>query len=149
MYRVFPLRWEKGYETPSCGGEKGSETPLFPRSEHEERGSLRPFSPSQEGVSDPFSHRKRGNLVHPQIPLAKIPLRNASGERYDVCARGAGRVRTVTQVRLPPSCSWSIKHVQHLHDRVGHLRCSGVAERKCRNYRSGFYRFGGWHFFQT
>ena len=35
--------------------QKGSETLSFPRSEHEERGSLRPFSPSQEGVSDPFS----------------------------------------------------------------------------------------------
>ena len=30
-------------------------------------------------------------------------------ERYDVCTRGAERQRTVTQVRLPPSCSWSIK----------------------------------------
>ena len=68
------LRWEKGSETPSCGGGKGSETPLFPRSEHEERGSLRPFSQSQEGVSDPFSHRKRENPVHPQIPLNENPL---------------------------------------------------------------------------
>ena len=38
------------------------------------RGSLRPFSPPQEGVSDPFFHRKRENLVHPQNPLAQIPL---------------------------------------------------------------------------
>ena len=56
------------------GEGKGSETPLFPMLEHEERGSLRPFFPSQEGVSDPFSHRKRENPVHPKIPLAKIPL---------------------------------------------------------------------------
>ena len=64
---------------PFCSGKKvwdsllwwgkGSETPSFPRSEHEERGSLRPLSPSQEGVSDHFSHRKRGNPVHPKIPL--------------------------------------------------------------------------------
>ena len=53
---------------------EGSETPSFPRSEHEERGVLRPFSPSQEGVSDPFSHRKKENPVHPQIHCAKIPL---------------------------------------------------------------------------
>ena len=39
-----------------------------------ERGSLRPFSPPQDGVSDPFSHRKRENPVHPKIPLAKIPV---------------------------------------------------------------------------
>ena len=39
------LQWEKGSETPSCGGEKG--------------------------VSDPLS---RENLVHPKIPLVKIPF---------------------------------------------------------------------------
>ena len=32
------------------------------------------MSSSQEGVSDPFSHRKRENPVHPKIPLATIPL---------------------------------------------------------------------------
>ena len=53
---------------------KGSETPSFPRSEHEERGSLRPLFPSQEGVSDPFSHRKRETSYIPKIPLAQIPL---------------------------------------------------------------------------
>ena len=31
------------------------------------------------------------------------------GERYGVCMRGAERHRTVTQVRSPPSCSWSSK----------------------------------------
>ena len=31
--------------------------------------------------------------------------------------------------------------------RVGHLRCEGVAERKCGSYRSGFYGCGGWQFF--
>ena len=40
----------------------------------QERESLRPFSPPQEGVSDPFSHRKRGNPVHPQSPFATNPL---------------------------------------------------------------------------
>ena len=55
------MRWEKGSSS-------------FPRSEHEERGSLRPFSPLQKGVSDPFSHCKRENPVPPKIPLAKIPL---------------------------------------------------------------------------
>ena len=39
---------------------------------------------------------KRGGIPH-------------EGEKYDVRARGAERHRTVTQVRLPPSCSWSIK----------------------------------------
>ena len=31
------------------------------------------------------------------------------GERYDVYATAAEGHRTVTQVRLPPSCLWSIK----------------------------------------
>ena len=53
---------------------KGSETPSFLMVRPRERGSLRPFSPLQEGFSDPFSHRKRENPAHPQIPLAKIPL---------------------------------------------------------------------------
>ena len=68
------LRWEKGSETPSCGGEKGLRLP---------RSLGR--SMRNEGVSDPcphrkresqtlFSHRKRENPVHPKIPLAKIPL---------------------------------------------------------------------------
>ena len=39
-----------------------------------ERGNLRPFFPTQEGVSDPFSHRTRENPVPPKIHLAKIPL---------------------------------------------------------------------------
>ena len=81
----FPLlQWEKGSETPSCGGEKGLRLP---------RSLGR--SMRNEGVSDPFPHRKResqtlfpiargslrpffppqkGNPVHPQIPLGKIPL---------------------------------------------------------------------------
>ena len=28
--------------------------------------------------------------------------------------------------------------------RVGHLRCEGVAEQNCGNYRSSFYHCGGW-----
>ena len=76
---------------PFCGGKKGlrlplamgkrSETPSFIMLRPRERGRLRPFSPSQEGVSNPFSHRKRANPVHPKIPLAKIPL----GQRMMFC----------------------------------------------------------------
>ena len=57
--RFSLLRWEKGSETPSCGGEKGLRLPcslgrawgtresqtLFPTA----RGSLRPFFPLQKG----------------------------------------------------------------------------------------------------
>ena len=66
------FRWEKGSETPSCDGEKGLR---LPRSSCSDLGN--------EGVSDPFPHRKResqtfhrkrGNPVHPQIPLAENPL---------------------------------------------------------------------------
>ena len=72
--RFSLLRWgKKGLRLP-LAVEKGSETPAFSRSEHEERGSLRPLFPPQEGVSDPFSHRKRENLIHPRNPLAQIPL---------------------------------------------------------------------------
>ena len=42
------LRWEKGSETPSCGGEKGLRLP---------RSLGR--SMRNEGVSDPSPHRKR------------------------------------------------------------------------------------------
>ena len=51
--RFSLLRWEKGSETPSCGGKRV-------------RDSLVPH--------DPFSHRKRENPVPPKIPLATIPL---------------------------------------------------------------------------
>ena len=68
------LRWEKGSETPTCGGEKGLR---FPRSLGR---SMR-----NGGVSDPFPHRKResqtlfptakGKTPYiPKIPLADIPL---------------------------------------------------------------------------
>ena len=70
----FPLlRWEKGSETPSCGGEKGLRLPRSSCSDLGTRESQTIFPP-QEGVSDPFSHCKRENPVHPKIPLAKIPL---------------------------------------------------------------------------
>ena len=68
------LRWEKGSETPYCGGEKGLRLSRSLGRSMRNEGVSDPFSPSQQGVSDPFSHRKRGNLAHPQIPLAKIPL---------------------------------------------------------------------------
>ena len=57
-----PLRWEKGSETPSCGGTRGLR---LPRSSCSDLGS--------EGVSDPFSHRKREDPVPPKIPSVKIP----------------------------------------------------------------------------
>ena len=45
----FPLlRWEKGSETPFCDGETGLR---LPRSSCSDLGN--------EGVSDPFPHRKR------------------------------------------------------------------------------------------
>ena len=72
--RFSLLRWEKGSETPSRGGKRGLR---LPRSSCSDLGN--------EGVSDPFFHRKRessdpflppqkGNLVHPPNPLAQIPL---------------------------------------------------------------------------
>ena len=71
------LRWEKGSETPSCGGEKGLRLPRSSCSDLGNEGVSDPFFPPQEGVSDPFSHRKRENPVPPKIPLAKIPLAQA------------------------------------------------------------------------
>ena len=52
------LRWEKGSETPSCGGEKGLRLP---------RSLGR--SMRNEGVSDPFPHRKRESQT--LFPTAK------------------------------------------------------------------------------
>ena len=74
MYGVFPFALGIRVWDSLLQWGKGSETPSFPRSEHEERESLRPFSTSQEGVWDPFSQRKKENPVHPQIPLAQIQL---------------------------------------------------------------------------
>ena len=72
--RFSLLRWEKGSETPSCGGKRGLRLP---------RSLGR--SMRNEGVSDPFFHRKResqtlfptakGKTSYiPQNPLAQIPL---------------------------------------------------------------------------
>ena len=69
-----------------------------------EKGSKTPFSPSQEGVSDPFSHRKRENPVHPKIPLAKTPLaqrmtfadRSATTQAQQRCC-----IRFLFEVLLP------------------------------------------------
>ena len=73
------LRWEKRSEIPSCDG-KESETPSFLILRHRERGSLRPFSPSQEGVSDPFPHRKRGETLYiPESPWRKSPEPSPGG----------------------------------------------------------------------
>ena len=55
----FPLlRWEEGSETPSCDGEKGLR---LPRSSCSDLGN--------EGVSDPFPHRKRESQT--LFPTAK------------------------------------------------------------------------------
>ena len=67
------LRWEKGFETPSCGGEKGLRLPRSSCSDLGNEGVSDPF-PHRKGVSERFSHRKTENPVHPQILLAKIPL---------------------------------------------------------------------------
>ena len=65
----FPLlRWEKGSETPYCNGEKESETPSFLMVRPRERGSLRPFSPPQEGVSDPCPTAKGKTPYIPKSP---------------------------------------------------------------------------------
>ena len=74
MYGVFRFAVGKGSETPSCDGEKGLR---LPRSSCSDLGN--------EGVSDPFPHRKRESQtlfptakgkkpVHTKILLAKIPL---------------------------------------------------------------------------
>ena len=65
------LRWKKGSETPSCGGKKDLR---LPRSSCSDLGNEGVYFPPQEGVSDPFFHRKRENPVPPKIPLATIPL---------------------------------------------------------------------------
>ena len=113
MYEVFPfavgkrvwdflLRWGKG--------EKGLRLPrsLGPRSEHEERGSLRPFSPSQEGVSDPFPHRKRGNPAHPRIPSTKIPLAQRitpqGYERRELLQESSGPSGPKSPPKCPREC---------------------------------------------
>ena len=56
--RFSLLRWEKGSETPSCGGEKGLRLPC----------SLG-RSMRNEGASDPFPHRKRESQT--LFPTAK------------------------------------------------------------------------------
>ena len=67
------LRWEKGSETPSCGGEKGLRLPLSSCSDLGNEGVSDPF-PHRKGSLRPFVPRQRENLVHPKIHLAKIPL---------------------------------------------------------------------------
>ena len=115
MYGVYPFCGrKKGLRLPLAVG-KGSETPSFPSSEHEERGSLRPFSLLQEGVSDPFSHRKRENPVHPQISLAKIPLAQRiikthliSLQELQELADIAGRNQFSLTCHLPLACSYDM-----------------------------------------
>ena len=46
-----------------------------------------------------------------------------------------------TKKKTKPFCTLV---VARLSCRVGHLRCEGVAERNCGNYRSAFYHCGGW-----
>ena len=56
--RFSLLRWENGSETPSCDGKKGLR---LPRSSCSDLGN--------EGVSDPFPHRKRESQT--LFPTAK------------------------------------------------------------------------------
>ena len=63
----------EGSATPSCGGEKGLRLPRSLGRSMRNEGVSDPF-PHRKGVSDPFSQLRRGDPVHPRIPLAKIPL---------------------------------------------------------------------------
>ena len=67
------LRWEKGSEAPSCDGEKGLSLPRSSCSDLGNKGGSDPF-PTKRGSLRPFFPPQRENPVHPQIPLAKIPL---------------------------------------------------------------------------
>ena len=68
------LRWEKGSETPSCGGTRGLRLPRSLGRSMRNEGVSDPFSHRKRESQTPFSHRKRENPVPPKIPLAKIPL---------------------------------------------------------------------------
>ena len=77
-----------------------------------------------------------------------IELNNYSDKLMQVLSLGKlavtlvrERERDFFQVRIFPN---GIPANVMIHwNRVGHLRCEGVAERKCGNYRSGLYRCGG------
>ena len=80
------LRWERGSETPSCGGEKGLRLP---------RSLGR--SMTNEGVSDPFPHRKRESqtLFPPQKGKPRTsqnPLSEDSGESKRQPLNGSRRM---------------------------------------------------------
>ena len=64
------LRWEKRSETPSCGGKKGLRLP---------RSLGR--SMRNEGVSDPFSHRKRESQTLFPTAKGKTPYLPKSPQR--------------------------------------------------------------------
>ena len=61
------LRWEEGSETPSCGGKKGLRLP---------RSLGR--SMRNEGVSDPFSHRKKESQTLLPTAKGKTPVPSQS-----------------------------------------------------------------------
>ena len=73
---------ERGLRLPLAVGKKGLRLPRSLGRSMRNEGLSDPFLPSQEGVSDLFSQRKKENPVHPKIPLAKIPL--AQLMRWDV-----------------------------------------------------------------
>ena len=75
--------------------------------------------------------------------------------RSDPCARLGGSQRNQHYLAIchPISCATpgiAAHPNTHTHTHtnwVGHLRCEGVAERNCGNYRSGFYHCSGWQLF--
>ena len=91
------LRWEKGSETPSCGGEKGLRLPRsLGRSMRNEgvsvplphrRGSLRSFFPSQKGKPrtspNPLSENPRSTTHHlPRPSKNYIQQKNSGGINF-------------------------------------------------------------------
>ena len=78
------LRWEKGSETPCCDGEKGLRRPRSLGRSRRNKAVSDPFphrktesqtlSPNAKRSLRPFPPPQKENPVHPQIPLAKIPL---------------------------------------------------------------------------
>ena len=69
------------------------------------KGVSDPF-PIARGSLRPFSHHKRGNLAHPQIPLAKIPLAQRIAHRvgFDVLSAVSGcLILEIGHISLHPS----------------------------------------------
>ena len=74
MYEVFPFAVGKRVWDSLLRWKKGSETPSFPRWEHEERGSLRPLFPTARGSLRPFFPLQKGKPRTSPKPLSANPL---------------------------------------------------------------------------